>query len=149
MDPVSIATAVMAVLGPYLTKAGEAVAEELGKQGLVKGEALLKALWSRFTGKPKTEEVLAAYTADPVKGRDALLGTLVAELVQDPGFAERLDGVLHSDQPDVYIKQFAGGAADITGAKIRELRSGHLKVVQEVDDGGKAVGIEVDSFGKR
>lgn len=149
MDPVSIATAVMAVLGPYLTKAGEAVAEELGKQTLVKGEALLKTLWSRFTGKSKAEGVLAAYAADPVKGRDALFGTLVAELVQDPGFVEQLDGVLHSDQPDVYIKQFAGEDADITGAKIRELLSGHLKVVQEVRDGARAVGIEVDSFGKR
>lgn len=149
MDYVSITTAVMAVLGPYLAKAGDGAVEELGKQGLEKGEALLKALWSRFSGKPAAETVLAAYTADPVKGRDPMFGTLVAELIQDPAFGKVLDAVLHSNRPDVYIKQSGGEDAELTGAKIRALLSGRLSVVQEVKDGGRAVGIDVDTFGSR
>lgn len=147
IDFVSTSTAVMAVLGPYLAKAGDSAVEELGKQGLEKGEALLKALWSRFIGMPAQETVLATYTADPVKGRDAMFGTLVAELIQDPAFGKVLDSVLHSAQPDVLIKQFGGEDAELTGAKIRALMSGRLSVMQDVKDGGRAVGIDVDTFG--
>lgn len=149
MDPISIATAVIAALSPYLVKAGEEVAGELGKKALSRGEAILMALWKRWEKKPAMKARLASYQADPAANRDALLVTLSNEIENEPEFASMLDGLLHTGQPEAYVQQIAQKGGELTGARIREMLSGSVNVHQTLIDGGKAVGIEVERFGKR
>jgi hypothetical protein len=149
MDPTAIATAVIAALSPYLVKAGEEVAGDLGKNALAKGEAILMALWKRWEKKPAMQARLASYQADPAANRNALLVTLSNEIENEPDFASTLDGLLHTEQAEAYIRQVAQKGGELTGAKIREMLSGSINVHQTLADGGKAVGIEVERFGRR
>lgn len=149
MDPTAIATAVLGALGPYLVKAGEEAAGELGKKALAKGEAILMALWTRWQNKPAMTARLASYQADPVANRDALLVTLSNEIENEPDFASTLDGLLHTEEPEAYVQQVARKGGELTGAKIRELLSGSVNVHQTLVDGGKAIGIEIERFGRR
>jgi hypothetical protein len=44
MDPVTLATAVISATSPFIKKAGEAAAGELGKQALAKAQNLLTTI---------------------------------------------------------------------------------------------------------
>jgi len=78
MDPVTLATAAVAALSPYLAKAGEAFAKEAGKEGVSIGEAILKSLWGRWRGNPVAEAQLGSFIKDPEAGRLANVHRLVA-----------------------------------------------------------------------
>lgn len=150
MDPISLASAVMAALAPYLLKAGEHVAEAIGKQAVDKAEAILKGLWVRWRGKPDAEKRLAAYVNDPSTGRDAMTAALAVEVAGDPEFARLLGDLLDGrERPEIFIEQLAEKNGNLTGAEIRELVQGRLEIHQTLKDGGTAIGLKSDSLGRR
>jgi hypothetical protein len=65
MDPVTLATAVLAVLSPYLVKAGEKLAEEVGGSLPENAGKLWTALSKKFKGKPAAEEAMADLAKKP------------------------------------------------------------------------------------
>lgn len=150
MDPISLVSAAMAALSPYLLKAGEHVAEAIGKQAVDKAEAILTGLWARWHGKPDAEKRLAAYVKDPSTGRDAMTAALAVEVAGDPEFA-RLLGDLLDDRarPEIFVEQLAEKNGNLTGADIRELFQGRVKIIQTLKDGGTAIGYKGDSVGRR
>lgn len=147
MDPVAIATAAIAALAPYLVKAGEAVATELGKRGLTKGEAILRALWSRWGGRPDAKERLASYVADPATGREELTATLAGDIAADPSFASALDTLLKGGPPEVFVRQTIGEADEVIGAEIEEMLRGRLEVEQKVRKAGTVTGAKIGRMG--
>lgn len=155
MDPVSLATAAIAALSPYLVKAGEGIAQEIGKQALAKAEAILKGLWSRWRDKPDAEKRLAAYVEDSSKGKEAMTAALAVEIAGDPEFARMLEALLAgSAQPEVFIKQVAEKdgtliGVDVVGTDVRDLLHGKWIIDQTLNGSGTATGLKIDTLSRR
>ncbi len=99
MDAVTINTLtsnVIAVLAPFLTKAGEELAKQAGKAETDKISALYQSLKARLKNHPTTAEALTDLGAAP-DDEDAhavLRLQLKKQLTTDPGFADRLRQML-------------------------------------------------------
>jgi len=89
MDPVTIATGVVAFLSPYLVEAGKSAA----KKG---GEALMAALERRFKDKPVPETALKDLKTDPQDpdNQAALRKELKKSLAADADFLAELAKLL-------------------------------------------------------
>lgn len=150
MDPISLASAAMAVLSPYLIKAGEHAAEAIGEKAVDKAGAILTGVWARWRGKPDAEKHLLAYVKDPSTGRDAMTAALAVEVAGDPEFARLLGDLLdEKERPEIFIEQLAEKNGNLIGAQIRELYRGRLTITQTLKEGGTAVGLVSDSVGRR
>jgi hypothetical protein len=89
MDVQVLATAAVALLSPYLVKAGEAFAKQAGEKLADKAEALYQAVKDKFKGDAYAEQTLARVEETPeATGRQAVLQEVLAEkLEEDPEFA--------------------------------------------------------------
>jgi hypothetical protein len=90
MDIQAISTAAIALLSPYLAKAGEAFAKEAGEKLAEKVGALYQAVKSKFKGDAYAEQTLTRIEEKPeATGRQAAFQeVLVEKLEEDPDFAE-------------------------------------------------------------
>jgi hypothetical protein len=93
MDPVSVATAVVAFLAPYLAEGGKAAAEKAGG-------ALVAALERRFKGRPAAEEAVKDLRTAPqdADAQAALRLQLRKALAADPEFLAELAALLEGAQ---------------------------------------------------
>jgi hypothetical protein len=89
MDPVTISTAAVAFLSPYLVEGGKAVAKKAG-------ETLWSALQKRFKGKPVPETALKDLKDDPkdLDNQAALRKELRKELKADADFLAQIAKLL-------------------------------------------------------
>jgi hypothetical protein len=89
MDPVTIATAVVAFLSPYFAEGGKAAAKKVG-------EALVATIKRRFQGKPAAEEALKDVEEAPQDEdlQAALRVQLKKVMQQDEAFAAELATLL-------------------------------------------------------
>ncbi len=118
MDPIPInmiASGVVAVLTPYLAKAGEAFAEGIGETASSKIGVLYQALKNRFRGHPAADEALAKLEAAPDdKGTQAALrDQLEKKMKADPDLADTLRQLLEEigqdEQAATFLTQVYGG----------------------------------------
>ena len=58
MDPTTLATAILTILAPYLAKAGESLAGEIGKKAPEQAGKLWEAVVQKFQGQPAAEAAL-------------------------------------------------------------------------------------------
>ena len=89
MDVQVMATAAMALLSPYLAKAGEAFAKEAGEKLVEKASALYQAVKKKLKGDPYAEQTLARAEEKPAsEGRQAALKDVLTEkMEEDADFA--------------------------------------------------------------
>ena len=85
----TVAASAIAILGPYLAKAGESFAEKAGEKLLEKAGALYQAIKSKFASDSDAEQTIAQVEAKPdSKARmSALEEVLTEKMKQDPDFA--------------------------------------------------------------
>lgn len=90
MDIQAISTAAIALLSPYLAKAGEAFAEKAGEKLAEKASALYQAIKKKFEGDAYAKQTLARVEEKPEsEGRKATLQEVLSEkLEEDADFAE-------------------------------------------------------------
>lgn len=90
MDIQAIAVAATALLGPFLAKAGEGLAEETGKKLAEKVGVLYQVVKRKFKGDAYAEQALVRAEEKPESGerQSALKAVLVEKMEDDPDFAE-------------------------------------------------------------
>jgi hypothetical protein len=113
MDPVTIATAVVAFLSPYFTEGGKAAAKKVG-------EALVATIKRRFQGKPAAEEALKDVEETPQDEdlQAALRVQLKKVMQQDEVFAAELATLLDEARrsaPATYQARLIGSGAIAQG----------------------------------
>lgn len=110
MDPISIATAVVAVLAPYLAEGGKAAAQKAGA-------ALVAALERRFTAKPALREAVDDLRATPhdPDAQAALRQQLKKALAADPQLMAELAKWLEPAAPASYHAELRGSGAIAQG----------------------------------
>jgi hypothetical protein len=96
MDPLALATAVVNLLIPYLTKAGQAVADKAAAVAWEKTKAIFAAVKEKLSGDTYTEETLKRVEDEPQSQnrRAALIGVLEEQIKKDPAFADALGRLL-------------------------------------------------------
>ena len=100
MDPFTLATQVIAVLSPFLAKAGEAVATQAGDTLFAQGKRLYKAVHARFAQEApadggKASQALDNFVKDPDNA--SVVETKLRRLLQtDPNFANTLSQIIQT-----------------------------------------------------
>ena len=116
MDPItSLAASAVAVLSPYLAKAGEEFAKEAGKAAANKFGALYQFLKTRFKKIPVAKEALADLEANPENedAKAALRRQLTKQMNADKAFIDALrkmlDEIDQDDRSHTFLTQVYGG----------------------------------------
>jgi hypothetical protein len=118
MDPTTIsalAAGMVAVLAPYLAKAGEEFAKEVGKAASDKLGALCQMVKARLQAHPAGAKALAEVAAKPEDeaARSALRLELEKQMEADPAWAgtlrQLLDEVAQDKQGATFLTQVYGG----------------------------------------
>lgn len=118
MDPTTIgalASGVVAVLAPYLAKAGEEFAKEVGKAASSKMGDLYQAVKARLHGHPAAAEALTDLEATPddEDAQAALRLQLKKQMEADRAFADTLRRLLEEigrdEQMATFLTQVYGG----------------------------------------
>ena len=114
MDIGTLAASIVAVLAPYLAKAGEEFAKEAGKIASTKITAIYQIIKDRFHNQPVTSAALAELEAAPddVDAQAALRLQLKKQMEADPTFADSLHQLLRDMGQD---KQAAGFLTQVYG----------------------------------
>lgn len=97
----STAAAATTLLTPYLVKAGEKAAEEVGKKLPQSVGKVWSAITARFKGKPAAEEAVVDLVADPEDADKAAAfrNQLKKLLESNPDFAEELAELVRNAKP--------------------------------------------------
>ena len=110
MDIAQITATAAALLGPYLAKAGEAVAKKAGEAAWGKVEALYQAIHHKFAADKddRAQETLRQLEERSTdKGHQAALASVLAEKAQaDPAFAQELAKLVQIAAQDEAAVQF-------------------------------------------
>jgi hypothetical protein len=102
MEPISmiamatLATHVISVLAPLLSKAGESLASKFGEDAYAQGKHLYQVVHDRFKKEPDkgtASKVLENFVDNPILYKDVLEKVLVPILQADPTFASELQGL--------------------------------------------------------
>jgi hypothetical protein len=96
----TLATTAVAVLAPYLVKAGEKAAEKIGESLPAGVGKMWAAIWSRFRGKAAAEEAVTDLLAKPNDQltQSVFAGQLRKVLEAEPTFLAELEQLLTSVQ---------------------------------------------------
>jgi hypothetical protein len=125
MDPITLATTVVAFLSPYLVKAGEKAAEEVGKKLPDLAGKMWNAITARFKGKPAAEEAEQDFVAKPDDqlNQSAFANQLRKILEAQPAFGPELARLLDGAQReggDTVIATGSGAVATRNGVAAGE-----------------------------
>lgn len=96
MDPQAIAAMTVNVIGPYLARAGEALAKEVGQVALDAMKSIYRTVKESLAGDSYAEETLERVEEEPQsESRLTALESLLEERLQaDRDFAAALQGML-------------------------------------------------------
>jgi hypothetical protein len=102
MDPLTLATTAVSFLSPYLVKAGEKAAEQVGKKLPDTVGKMWNAITARFKDKPAAEEAVKDLVAKPDDqlNQSAFANQLRKVLESEPAFAAELERLLNSAQSE-------------------------------------------------
>jgi hypothetical protein len=119
MDPVSAA---VALLAPYLARAGEAAATKAGEAAVSGAKALLVMIRRRFSrdGDHYAQQTLARLEEKPEdQARQAALqGVLAEKAKEDPSFATELEQIVKQTTFDQPVAQFL---TQVYGGKVGKI----------------------------
>ena len=102
MDPITftmVATQVVAVLTPFFSKVGEAIATKFGEDAYEASKHLYEVVRDRFAKKDdggKASRALQNFADDPQLYGNVFEEILLPSLQADPGFADTINQILHT-----------------------------------------------------
>lgn len=115
MDPVTLAPAVLTILAPYLAKAGEKMAEEVGKSVPEHAGRLWSAVMAKFKTKPAAEEAARDLSQNPADADNqaAFRKEIRKAAEEDPAWLAQLTGLLEKAQKEAAQQAKISGDGNI------------------------------------
>lgn len=147
MDPISLSSAVVAVLAPFLSKGAEEFTKAAGKSAGEAVSAMLGKLKSRWLGDAEAKGTLDAFEQKPERHRATLNEVLAERLASDGELKQSLTGMLDSLGPQLQVIQKMDRGTDVTGVKAAELNAGRVEVSQTIKQGERIVGADIGKIG--
>jgi hypothetical protein len=148
MEPAVLTAGAIAVLVPYVKKAAEEFAGEVGKSVFEK----TKALWSWVKGKftaPVEAEVVKRFEEDPERYRPFLEDLLVSRLEKSPELTSEFAHLIQEIKaagPAVNIVINMNKAEEVLGLRLKQMTKGKVDVRLNIGEGKKITGAEIDQI---
>jgi hypothetical protein len=146
MDPVTLAAGAIALLGPYLAKAGAEFAGEAGKAAWGLAGRLLGRLRSAVRDKPPDRQALEEF-AEGNDGSAAPAQAMLQRVLQsDPELAAEIGQLLAQVKqlgPSVVVVQRVEEAEDAVGVEARRFIKGSVEVTQEMKKAKNITGVRL------
>lgn len=149
MDPVTIATAALAILAPFARKSAEEFMRAAGEVGYERAKRLFATLKERWSGDEEASTVLTQFERKPGRYQGVLEEVLKEKLEADPGLTSELDQQLRDFGPELQVIQRMGVGEDVTGAEIGDVREGRIGVEQEIEEAKRVIGARIGTVGGR
>ncbi len=149
MDPaiVDLTARVMGVLLPLVSKSAEEVASKVGDAAFEKMKALLATLKQKWSADKEATDSLIRFEEKPDRYQTVIEDILQEKLAQDHDLAYQLTVMLGEMGPALDIVQHMGEGKDIIGLKAREMRSGSVRISQDIDHAEGVTGAEFETLG--
>jgi hypothetical protein len=149
MEPatVDLATKVMAVLLPFVSKGAEEFASKVGDATYEKAKALLSTLKQKWSGDKEATESLARFEGRPERYKTVLEDILQEKLADDQDLVSYVARLLQEIGPSLEIIQQMEKGKDIVGLKAKEMRTGRARVTQDIIKAAGVTGAEFDTLG--
>ena len=111
MDPATLATAALAILAPYLAKAGEGLAGSIGQSLPENAGKLWTAMIGKFKGKPAAEEAVKDLAQNPADqdNQAVFRKELKKALSEDPEFLAALNALFEKAQKESIANSAVAG----------------------------------------
>jgi len=137
MEPTTLAASAVALLSPYLVKAGTKAAEEVGKKLPEYAGKMWTAITDKFKGKPAAEEAATELLEQPEDGvKQIVFQNQLHKALEDEVFAKAIEDLLSRAEDEAKSQ---GGATIInTGSGVAAADGGVA-----AGKGGIAVGRDV------
>lgn len=145
MDPLVVT--VIGIVSPYLAKGAEEFAKLAGETAFKGTKALVTRLSTWWAAEPVAAAAVQHYAADPKRYGKVLAAQLGHDLERDPSFAEELRQLVNGLGPRVDVIQQMEVAENVTGADVRDLVSGSLRIEQHIDNARNVTGLKADRIG--
>jgi hypothetical protein len=142
-----LAATVISIISPYLVKGAEGFATTAGKAAFEGAKALADRLARWWKDEPVANAAATSIKSDP-EHYSKLLGTeLQRALTKDQSLANDLRALVDQLGPLVDVIQKIEVARGVTGADIRNLVGGQVRVNQEIRDAQNVTGFKADKVG--
>jgi hypothetical protein len=145
MDPVTIGTAVVAILTPYFKDAGTEVVKAAGEAGVEKVKGLVQWLKGKFAGDPVATADLTRFEKNPDTFGEVLKTTIATKAQEDPAFASEAQQKVKELGPVFNIVQRFDEAIDNVGLKGDHVGRGTFNIEQTGKKGSGNTGAEIKS----
>ena len=147
MDPLSIGSAVVSLLTPFVKDAGQELAETLGQAGAGKVKELLVWMKSKFAGDPAATQDLQRFGKSPEKFGPSLEESIQQKADTDPQFRAEITQMMKELGPVIAVVQNLKTGKGVTGVDADNLRSGKVDVRQTIDGGENITGARIKDIG--
>jgi hypothetical protein len=147
MDPATIATAAITILGPIIKDAGKELIQAVGEISFKKAHSLFQWLQQRFAGDPAATQDLSRYQADPDKFEASLEATLKEMIEKKPEFGSELKRRIDDIGPSIAVFQEIKSSKNVTGVSADRIAAGNVSVVQKGDNVDGLTGVQVKQLG--
>jgi hypothetical protein len=141
MDPVTIGTAVVTILSPYVADAGKELVKAAGEVGLEKARGLMTWLKQQFAGDSVAASDLSRFEQNPTVFAPSLQATIEKKVTSDPAFSAAIADRVKELGPIITIIQEFNDARDLTGVE-GAVRSGQVSVTQKGTTASNVTGIK-------
>jgi hypothetical protein len=141
MDPVTIGTAVVTILSPYVADAGKELVKAAGEVALEKARGLMTWLKQQFAGDPVAASDLSRFEQEPTVFAPSLQKTIQKKVAEDPAFSAAITDRVTELGPIITVIQKFNDARDMTGID-GAVHSGKVSVTQEGSTAANVTGIK-------
>jgi hypothetical protein len=143
----NIATGVMSVLMPYVTRGATEFASAAGEVAYQKAKGLLETLKKRWAGDQEAAAAIQRFEQKPERYEPVMKDVLTEKLAADTALAEEVETRLKEMAPELVIIQRLKDVDTATGLEVSEMKGGKASVTQDVERGRNITGASIKSLG--
>ena len=145
----SLITAIMAVLTPFVKKGAEEFIGAAGQDTYEKAKTIFVKLKERWSSDEDREalDILTNFEKKPERYQLILEDILQEKLATDKELFNQLSRLFQEMGPKLEIIQKMTEAEDVTGLKANKMNQGNATVTQDINQSKNIVGADIDSIG--
>ncbi|MEQ9617088.1 MAG: hypothetical protein RLN60_03540 [Phycisphaerales bacterium] len=150
MEPISIATAAVTLLTPFVKDSAEAFAEETGKAVYEKTRGLWNRVVSAFKDDPVASDAATRFTYNPATYSSLLIDLLQERLAIDSQLCDEFQATVSEIKeagPELVVVQKMIEVEGVTGIDADEMTSGEARVEQDIAKAKNVIGARIKKIG--
>ncbi|MDQ5819475.1 MAG: hypothetical protein M3334_14055 [Actinomycetota bacterium] len=149
MDPViaGLAANVVAVLAPYAALGAQEFAKSVGKGAYEKAKGMLAVLKAKWTADEEAADALTRFEEKPERYAPVLEDVLREKLAEDKELAAVLSMLLNEMGPSLKVVQQMEEGRRVMGIEAEEMTEGGATVRQDIGRGEDVTGARIRHIG--